>query len=97
MKFLPFIVVFITGALLIYSTFDMPAVGDPNAPAHQHVVPRYIEKTIEETRTPNIVTSVLADYRAFDTLGEVIVIFTAGIAVALLLLAKREDEEKNNA
>ncbi len=91
MKFLSFVAVFITGALLIYSTFDMPAVGNPDSPAHLHVAPRYIEKAMEEMRTPNIVTAVLADYRALDTLGEVIVIFTAGIAVALLLLAKKEE------
>lgn len=89
MRFLSFIAVFITGGLLIYSTLDMPDVGNPDSPSFQHVVPRYIEKTMEETKTPNIVTAVLADYRAFDTLGEVIVIFTAGIAVALLLLAKK--------
>jgi len=45
---------------------------------------------------PNIVTSVLASYRAFDTFGEVVVIFTAGIGVlALLSIARRpEDDDK---
>ena len=37
------------------------------------------------TGIPNVVTSVLASYRGYDTLGEVTVIFTAGIAVLLLL------------
>ena len=34
---------------------------------------------------PNIVTAVLASYRGFDTMGETMVIFTAGVAVMLLL------------
>jgi multicomponent Na+:H+ antiporter subunit B len=49
------------------------------------VAPRYIEQSYPETRTPNIVTSVLADYRGYDTLGETVVILTAGLAVILLL------------
>lgn len=85
MKFLPFFVVAVTGLALIYGTIDMPSFGDPNAPANKHVVPRYIERTVEETGVPNMVTSVLASYRGYDTLGEATVIFTAGICVILLL------------
>ncbi|MFK7795017.1 MAG: DUF4040 domain-containing protein [Gammaproteobacteria bacterium] len=82
---IPLFVVLVTGAGLIYSTSDMPAFGDPNAPAHTHVAPRYIQQSGEEIGIPNIVTSVLASYRAFDTLGEVAVVFTALVAVLLLL------------
>lgn len=85
MKFLAFFIVAFTGALLIYSTLDMPDWGDPHSPASIHVSPRYIEKTLEETATPNMVTSVLADYRGYDTLGETTVIFTAAICCILLL------------
>jgi multicomponent Na+:H+ antiporter subunit B len=74
-----------TGGLLIYGTADMPDWGDPASPASLHVSPRYIEKTVEETAVPNMVTSVLADYRGYDTLGETTVIFTAGIACILLI------------
>ena len=71
----------LTGALLIYATSDLPAVGDSLAPAHQHVAPRYLSRGPQETGVPNVVTSVLASYRGYDTLGEVVVIFTAGIGV----------------
>jgi len=81
----PLLAVLITGAALIYGTMDMPHFGDPQAPAHLHVAPRYIEESPEEIGIPNMVTSVLASYRGYDTLGETIVIFTAGIAVLLLL------------
>jgi multicomponent Na+:H+ antiporter subunit B len=78
-------VVIITGGLLIYGTLDMPYFGSSQAPVHQHVAPRYINDSMQETGLPNIVTSVLASYRGFDTLGEVVVIFTAGIGVLALL------------
>jgi len=86
---LPLLVVFVTGAALIYGTLDIPAFGDPNAPAQKHVVPHYLDKAVDETGVPNIVTAVLASYRGFDTLGEVTVIFTAGIGVFLLLAERR--------
>ena len=73
------------GALLFYAARELPTMGDPNAPAATHVSPRYIEKAVEEAGAPNMVTAVLADYRAYDTLGEVVVILTAGLACLLVL------------
>lgn len=88
---LPLVVVLITGAALIYGTIDMPAFGDQNNPAHQHVAPRYIEESPKEIGLPNMVTSVLASYRGFDTLGETAVVFAAAIGVLSLLgLPRRE-------
>jgi len=92
---LPLIVVSITGAMLIYGTSDIPAFGDPQAPAQQHVAPYYLEKGLSDTGVPNIVTAVLASYRGFDTLGEVAVIFTAGIAVMLLIGGRRRSTRRN--
>jgi len=88
-SWLPLAVVTVTGAALVYGTLDIPAFGDPQAPAQTHVAPYYIERSVPETGVPNIVTAVLASYRGFDTLGEVFVIFTAGIAVLLLIGDKR--------
>jgi multicomponent Na+:H+ antiporter subunit B len=89
---LPLFVVLITGGVLVYGTLDMPGFADPNAPIHTHVAPHYIEKSGEEIGVPNIVTSVLASYRGYDTLGETAVIFTAGIGVLLLLGIGRRRE-----
>jgi multicomponent Na+:H+ antiporter subunit B len=79
------VVVLLTGAALVYATFDMPRYGDPDAPIHHHVAPHYIEETGHEIGVPNIVTAVLASYRGYDTWGETTVIFTACVAVLLLL------------
>ena len=82
---LPLVVVLITGAALIYGTLDIPPFGQPDNPAHHHVSPRYVEESGEEIGVPNIVTSVLASYRGYDTMGETTVIFTAAVAVLLLI------------
>ena len=82
---LPVLVVVATGAALVYGTLDMPRYGDPQAPVHQHVAPRYIQASPTEIGIPNMVTSVLASYRGYDTLGEVTVVFTAGVGVLVLL------------
>jgi len=89
-------VVIVTGSLLIYGTLDMPYFGSAEAPIHQHVAPRYINDSMQEVGMPNIVTSVLASYRAFDTFGEVVVIFTAGMGVLALLsvVGRPEDASK---
>jgi len=79
------VVPLITGGAMVYATLDMPAVGDPNAPAQLHVAPYYLAHAEAETGVPNIVTAVLASYRGFDTLGEVTVVFTAGVGVLALL------------
>ena len=81
----PLLAAFATGCVLIYGTMDLPRFGDPFAPAHRHVIPRYLEESGEEIGVPNVVTSVLASYRGYDTLGEVTVIFTAGVGVMLLI------------
>ena len=77
------------GLLLLYAASDLPEFGDPSSPASLHVSPVYLENSLRDMRTPNVVTSVLMDYRAFDTLIETVVIFTSGIACALLLRRSR--------
>jgi multicomponent Na+:H+ antiporter subunit B len=86
---LPLIVVVLTGMVLIYGTLDMPHYADPNAPVHQHLGIRFIQDSPQEIGIPNMVTSVLASYRGFDTLGEIVVVFVAGVAVMLLLSNRR--------
>ena len=78
---LPLAVAIVIVAALVYGTLGLPAFSDPQAPMHVHVVPRYLNDALKETGVSNVVTAVLASYRGFDTLGEVTVIFTAGIGV----------------
>jgi multicomponent Na+:H+ antiporter subunit B len=89
LPWLPLIVVAITGTAIVYGTWDIPGFGVADTPAQTHVARYYIENALPETGVPNIVTAVLASYRGFDTLGEVTVIFTAAVAVMLLIGGKR--------
>ena len=92
MKYLHLVVTGITGLLLILGSLAMPGTGDPDSPPSLHVSPRYIEESLAETDVPNMVTAVLADYRGFDTLGETTVIFTAALAVLLILRTGRKQD-----
>ncbi|WP_440988323.1 DUF4040 domain-containing protein [Haloarchaeobius baliensis] len=62
----------------------LPAAGDPSAPAFQRVSPYYLDRAVADFGTENVVTAVLAGYRAFDTFGEVTVVFAAGVAVLVV-------------
>ena len=84
-RFTGLFVVSATGLLLAYGTFDMPAYGDPEAPIHRHVAPHYLVDSTEEIGIPNVVTSVLASYRGYDTFGETTVVLTAAVGAMLLL------------
>jgi len=85
------LLVLVTGGILIYGTYDIPRYGDANAPIHQHVANRYIEKSAAEVGPPNIVTSVLASYRGYDTLGETAVVFTAAVGVLIIIGRSKGD------
>lgn len=71
--------------VLLYTVGSLPAFGDPNHPINNEVSARYIEKGIQETGAVNIVTGMILDYRAFDTLGESTVLFTGAMVVLFLL------------
>lgn len=77
------------GATLMYGTLGLPPFSDPESPIHTHVVPRYLKQMPEEVDVPNVVTAVLASYRGYDTLGETVVVFTAGAGVVALLRRRR--------
>ncbi|MDD5486527.1 MAG: hypothetical protein PHW65_03120 [Dehalococcoidales bacterium] len=90
MKKFAVIIIAAFAAVMIYATSGLVAPGDPQAPASGRVSEFYIENSMDDTNTPNIVTAVLADYRGFDTLGETLVIFTASIACVLILTGRAD-------
>jgi len=86
---LPLIVAFL--GLMLFASTGLPDRGDPDAPAHQGVSQTYLTDSFTDTETPNVVTSLLADYRSMDTLGETMVIVTAALAAALVLVRRVDD------
>lgn len=89
-QWIPIVTVSVTALLVIYATFDNPRLGDPTAPVHQHVAPWYLSETPGLIDIPNVVTAILASFRGYDTLGELFVIFTAGIGVLFMLSTDTE-------
>ena len=85
------LIVIIMGSFLIYGLQDIPAFGKAENPVQIYLADKYIIESEKEIGIPNLVTSVLASYRGFDTLGEVTVIFTAGIGVLMLLGRSRRN------
>jgi len=71
---------------LLLAVSQLPTEGSITNPSYTHVVPRYLEEGKEEAGSSNIVTTIILNYRGFDTNGEVTVIFTALIAVSAILL-----------
>lgn len=89
-------VVFVTGAGLVYASFDLPEFGHPDNPAQTHVAPYYLEQSYADIGIPNTVASVLASYRSIDTFGEAVVIFIAGITVYALLAGPPRRRERSD-
>ncbi len=81
----PLAIVIIAGMAMLYAVGDMPAYGSATSPANSYVGMDYLERTAKEIHIPNVVTAVLASYRGYDTFGETVVIFAAGLGVLLLL------------
>jgi multicomponent Na+:H+ antiporter subunit B len=73
------------GVPMLIGVAELPRPGDPEAPVHTHVAARYVAEGARETGAENLVTGVLLNYRAFDTFGEVVVIFAALAAVMAVL------------
>lgn len=78
---------------LLFTVSALPAFGSADSPVHNEVTKRYVEQGMEETGAVNTVAGVILDYRAFDTLGESHVLFTATTAVLILLLTAQEEAE----
>jgi len=91
--------VVITGSILLYGVTDFPAFGDPKSPASAGVPGSesasqyFITESYGDTKVPNLVTSVLADYRGYDTMFETVVIFAAGMAIFAILRVVGDEKD----
>lgn len=100
MKYLQLLLILAFTAILVFAAFDLPQRGNPDNRMHHETSMAdsevagnyYIQEAYEDAHTPNMVTVVLGDYRSIDTLGEQVVIFTAGMILFLLLRTRRDNE-----
>lgn len=87
---MPKILSFLIFLILAFTVIYIPGFGDSFSPTRMHVMPYYINNSWKDVGIPNIVTSILASYRAFDTFGETIVVFTASISIYMILLKNKK-------
>ena len=79
------ILVLIAGYGILITVAELPPYGRPDNPIHNEVYERYVNNALEDTGVPNTVTAVVLDYRAYDTMFETIVLFTAALAAVITL------------
>jgi len=102
LKVFSYLMLIAFGVLMLYAASGLPDRGDANAPANRDrslaqspgAANYYIKNAYKDADTPNMVTVILADYRSYDTLGEVTVIFTAGMVCYLILRRKKDGKAK---
>ncbi len=88
MRLTGFLLIGLLAGFFIWASDDLPKRADPDAPASVGVSTYYIENAYRDSRTPNMVTAVLADYRGFDTFGEAVVVTAAALSSLLILLRR---------
>jgi len=71
--------------VLLVTLSYMPRFGYPGNPTNNEVYMFYIKNAVNDTRALNVVAAILLEYRAFDTLGEAFVLFTAAVSIIMIL------------
>ena len=77
--------------LSIFAFKELPSFGEPIV----RVATKYLTKAGVETGSQNIVTSIILNYRIYDTLGEITIIFTA--ILGALTVLRKIGRKKTNA
>lgn len=88
------LIVLIVAYGVLMTVAELPPYGMPDNPVHNQVSERYLHDTLEETGVLNMVTSIVLDYRAYDTMFETIVLFTAALAVVVTLKTSKKEGER---
>jgi len=79
--------------IMVSAFLTMPDLGSLNNPAYNATTLYYINNALAQTGASNIVAAIVTDFRAFDTLGETIVLFTSIVAVFVVLSSINSKEE----
>ena len=78
------LLVLVVAMVLFMTVMEMPVYGQVENPTNNYVMRRYIDMGVAESGGYNHVTNILLDYRAYDTLLETTVIYTAVICIMVL-------------
>ena len=84
-RLLFFLLALLVGYVMVVTIAELPPYGIPQGPSDNIVSQRYIHDALEDTGATNMITAIVVDYRAYDTLFETTVLFTAVMAVLVTL------------
>lgn len=82
------LIIALCGYMLLLAVIELPPYASTTAPALNVVTARYLSLGTVESGATNIVSNIIVDYRAYDTLMETTVLFTAILAVLITLKRK---------
>lgn len=93
---LAFLITLSLAGFLLLGLREFPPFGNSSNPAHNEVMARYLEQSINETGAANAVTAMILDYRGFDTFFEATVIATALLSILPLFTGKEGSSENTD-
>ncbi len=79
--------------LVVFVFYAITMLHPMGYPVHSEMDDYFIKNAQIEVGANNVVTSIVFDYRGFDTLGEATILFTAVISVVALFRGVKKDEE----
>lgn len=78
--------------VLLFTVTNLPGhSGVENNPMINEVYNRYVFEGLKDTGATNLVTGIILDYRAFDTLGESFMLFVATSAIIMIIKETNTD------
>ncbi len=83
------VVLLILAGIMIASVEEMPGYRSGDVPSYNENTEFYLENATEKGNSPNVVSAIITDFRAFDTLGEATVLFTSIAAVITVLQSNK--------
>jgi len=94
-KYIIFILIAILGLTLAQTFRAIPFGADRrgNLDNPDKVAAYYLKHSPETLQTANSITAIVVNFRGFDTLGEVTVLFLAATGLASILYRKEEENE----
>lgn len=91
-KIIAVLILGLIGVSLLMVVAEMPSFGERKMQPERRVYEHYLERGPQETGAVNIVSAIITDYRAFDTLGETTVLFATVAAIYAVLLSAGKQE-----
>jgi len=89
------VLIYATLILLILTFFPLISEVKPALQLNP-LAKKYVEGSVENLNSQNVVTSIVVTYRGLDTLGEVTVLFLATTGVGFLIKRRKQNNRRKN-